>query len=106
MLKVLEAGSIWMIGFALLKCPHLHRTYLLKVPFILILSAFSCTDDKWISFSEKIITHELYENTKIKYDVALVKLQKEVDISTEYVTPIAINLAPTKGKWYTDNVGV
>ena len=55
------------------------------------------------SFSEKIFTHELYENTKIKYDVALVKLQKEVDISTQYVTPIAINLAPTEGKWYYDN---
>ena len=41
MSKVQEAGSILRIGFALLKWPHLHRVYLVTVPFILILAVYA-----------------------------------------------------------------
>ena len=40
MSKVQEANSILRIGFALLKCPHLHRAYLVTVRFDLILAAY------------------------------------------------------------------
>ena len=35
------AGSIIRIGFALLKCPHLHKAYLIIIQLILILSVDS-----------------------------------------------------------------
>ena len=36
--KIQEASSILKVGFALSKWPHLHRAYVVTVPFILILA--------------------------------------------------------------------
>ena len=38
--KYQEASSILWVGFALSKWPHLHRAYVVTVPFILILAVF------------------------------------------------------------------
>ena len=34
MSKVEEASSIFRVDFSLSKCPHFHRAYLVKVPFL------------------------------------------------------------------------
>ena len=39
-LKSQEASSILRVGFALSKWPHLHRAYVVTVPFILILAVY------------------------------------------------------------------
>ena len=39
--KYQKASSILRVGFALSKWPHLHRAYVVTVPFILILAVYS-----------------------------------------------------------------
>ena len=44
--KYQEASSILKVGFALSKWPHLHRAYVVTVPFILILAVYNLSLDQ------------------------------------------------------------
>ena len=76
MLKVQEASSILRVDFALSKWPHLHRAYLVTVPFDLILSVDAkddCNSIKYLKqlFSEgagKCKSAIMLSNAKTLYD--------------------------------------
>ena len=69
MLKVQEAGNILRIGFALLKCPHIHRAYLVIERFDLILA---------IGTSLKCISYNGVVNTVKFGSINLSKIKLEI----------------------------
>ena len=67
MSKVQEVSSILRVGFALSKWPHLHRAYVVTVPFILILAVYVLREFPIFLFTKSVLVQNIYLTSKIMH---------------------------------------